>query len=181
MRHILFFILLLSFCAGQVAGQQQWQEFKSYEGRFSVLAPGAFQQQVDSIETPVGRLAYHVFFYQPETKDSADNLIYMISYCDYPPFSLDADSTDLLNEFFEATIESAVESVDGELAYASDRPYFRYPGRIWRINYLDGQALIKTRALVAGNRYYALQTATVKNRSLNPASDRFLDSFRLLE
>ena len=181
MRHYLLVLILLSLGAGRLAGQQQWEEFKSYEGRFRVLSPGVFQQQVDSIETPVGELAYHIFFYQPEAKDSADNLIYMLSYCDYPDFSLDADSTELLNEFFEATIESAVESVHGELAYASDRPYFDYPGRIWRIDYLNGQAVIKTRALIVGNRYYALQAATLKGYSLNTASDRFMDSFRLLE
>ena len=162
-----------------LSAQPGWEEFKSYEGRFRVLVPGTLTQKTDSIATPIGHLAYHVFYYQPA--DSADNLIYMLSYCDYPPFTLDADSTELLNEFFEATIESAVESVNGELAYASERPYLEYPGRIWRIDYLNGQAIIKTRALVVGNRYYALQTATVKPRSLNLSSDRFLDSFHLLE
>lgn len=181
MRYCLFVLTLLFFGPGQLCGQAKWKEFQSYEGRFRVLAPGAFQQKVDSIETPLGKLAYHVFFYQPEAKDSADNLIYMVSYCDYPAFTLHSDSTELLEEFFETTIESAVESVGGELAYASERPYREYPGRIWRIDYINGEAVIKTRALVAGNRYYALQTATVRSRSLNTASERFMDSFRLLE
>lgn len=176
-----FLGLIFLFCAGTLPAQEQWEEHQSYEGRFRILAPGQMKQQVDSVETPLGKLAYHVFFHQPAEKDSADNLIYMVSYCDYPPLTLDEDSTELLNEFFAATIESAVESVGGELAYADERPYFGHPGRIWRIDYLNGQAVIKTRALVAGNRYYALQTATVKGRSLNTASSRFMDSFRLLE
>ncbi|MCB0550460.1 MAG: hypothetical protein KDD19_23020 [Phaeodactylibacter sp.] len=181
MHHFLFVLTLILISTAALPGQQQWQEFKSYEGRFQVMAPGAFQQKVDSIETPVGKLAYHVFFYQPAAADSADNLIYMLSYCDYPPLTVHSDSTELLNDFFQATIESAVESVKGELAYSSERPFFNYPGRIWRIDYINGEAVIKTRALVAGNRYYALQTATVKGRSMNTASDRFMDSFRLLE
>lgn len=181
MRTISFVLTLLFFSSSQLAAQQSWQETSSYEGRFRVLAPGPMLQKVDSIETPVGKLAYHVFFQEPEAKDSADNLIYMVSYCDYPAFTLHSDSTELLEEFFETTIESAVESVGGELAYSSERPYREYPGRIWRIDYLEGQAVIKTRALVAGNRYYALQTATLRSRSLNTASERFMDSFRLLE
>ena len=180
MRHCLF-IFLLTVAAGPLAAQQKWKDFQSFEGHFRVSAPGEFREKTDSIETPVGKLAYHVFFYQPEVKDSADNLIYMVSYCDYPPFALDADSTELLNEFFDVTIEAAVESVNGELAYSSERSFFSYPGRIWRIDYLNGQAVIKTRALIVGNRYYALQTATLKGHSLNTASDRFMDSFRLLE
>lgn len=183
MHFRLFLPLFLSFSVGPgwLAAQQGWQAFRSYEGRFSVLAPGPLQEKVDSIETAVGKLAYHTFFYQPPASDSTDNLLYMLSYCDYPPFTLDADSTELLAAFFEATIEAAVESVDGELAYSSEQGHLGYPGRIWRIDYLRGQAVIKTRALVVGNRYYALQTATVKGRSLNPATGRFLDSFRLLE
>ena len=165
------------------AQADKWEEFKSYEGRFRVLVPGPMVQRVDSLETPIGTLAYHTFFYQPpkEEESTADNLLYLLSYCDYPEHTVHSDSAELLDEFFSATIEEAVESVHGELAYSDSQEYFGYPGRIWRIDYINGQAVIKTRALVAGNRYYALQTATVKGRSLNTASSRFMDSFRLLE
>lgn len=180
MRFSLLILLLLAAWPGWLAAQQGWKAFKSDEGRFSVLAPGGLQEHVDSIETAVGKLAYHTFFHQPAA-DSSDNLVYMLSYCDYPAYALHADSSELLEEFFEATIETAVKAVKGELIYSGEKDYLGHPGRVWRIDYLNGQAVIKTRALVAGNRYYALQTATVKGRSLNPATDRFLDSFRLLE
>ncbi len=163
-----------------LAQRPSWEEFQSYEGRFRVLAPGPMEHKVDSVETPIGKLAYHTFFYQSPEADSAENYFYMLSYCDYPEGALHADSTELLDEFFDATIESAVESVRGELIYSSERDHRNNPGRIWRIDYLNGQAVIKTWAVFADNRYYALQAVTVKGRSLNRAMDRFLDSFRLL-
>ncbi|MCB0555116.1 MAG: hypothetical protein KDD02_16315 [Phaeodactylibacter sp.] len=190
LKHILLIFnafWVLSFTSGWSlplqAQSDKWEEFKSYEGRFRVLAPGPLQHRVDSVETSIGTLAYHTYFYQPpkEEESKADNLLYMLSYCDYPENTVHSDSAALLEEFFDATIEQAVKSVKGELAYSSVQDYFGYPGRIWRIDYLNEKAVVKTRAVVVGSRYYSLQTAMVRERNLNPSANRFLDSLRLLE
>lgn len=159
---------------------KKWREFKSYDGKFGVLVPGEFVERVDSIETAIGIMAYHTFFHQ--TKESnADNVLYMLSYVDYPEGAIHADSADLLNDFFAETIDAAVKAVKGELIYSNDWKYKDYPGKVWRIDYLDGKALVKTKAFVIKNRYYTLQTITKKERSVNFSSDKFLDSFELLE
>lgn len=157
-----------------------WEEFKSYSGRFRVLLPGEMKEKLDTIPTSVGALAYHTFYYQPSEKNS-DNLVYMVSFCDYPEFTIHSDSTELLREFFDATMDAARRSVRGELTYQDEIEQNGFPGRLWRIDYLDGKAVIKTKALVVGRRYYAVQTITFRNRSLNLSTDRFLDSFRLLQ
>ncbi len=175
--NVMVFISLLGPAAAQSG---DWQEVRSFDGRFRVLSPGPLTEKTDTMTTPVGELTYHTFFYQPEEEQKADNLIYMVSYCDYPEGALHSDSTELLQEFFDATIESARFSVKGDLIYESERKLRGYPGRFWRIHYLDGQAVIKTWGLVADNRYYSIQTVTLKNRGLNPSSDRFLDSFKVI-
>jgi hypothetical protein len=157
----------------------EWEEFKAFDGRFRVLAPGPMQERTDSIETPVGKLAYHVFFHQPADKD-VDNLVYMVSYCDYPEHTIHSDSTMLVEEFFAATIDQAAKSVRGELLYSDAHWMRRYPGRIWRIHYLNGKAVIKTKAYLVDRRFYTVQAIMFREKSLNPASEKFLDSFRLL-
>ncbi|MEM8906574.1 MAG: hypothetical protein AAGD05_01905 [Bacteroidota bacterium] len=157
-----------------------WQEFISYEGKFKVLTPGEMITKTNEIETAIGNLTYHTFLHQPEDK-TADNLVYMVSYCDYPPYTISSDSTELVNDFFTTTIESAVSSVKGVLRYSSEIQLGNYPGRLWRIDYGEGSALIKTKAYLIGQRYYSIQTITLKDRSLNGASDFFLDSFHLIE
>ncbi|NUO02208.1 MAG: hypothetical protein HUU01_16500 [Saprospiraceae bacterium] len=157
-----------------------WVPVNSYDGRFQVLSPGLMPEKTDSIKTPLGTLAYRVHFYQPEDK-TADNLLYMISWCDYPEGSFHPDSIDLLDEFFHATMESAAFSVKGTVVYSDAWEMDGHRGRIWRIDYLDGNAIIKTRAFVAGDRYYALQTVSRKERHLNPSGEKFFDSFRLIE
>ncbi|MFT6742828.1 MAG: hypothetical protein ACJAVF_004349 [Paraglaciecola sp.] len=160
---------------------QNWQVYKSFEGKFRVLVPAEMSAKVDSIETEVGKLAYHTYLYQPEDVKVAENLIYMVSYVDYPELSIHSDSTDLIEEFFDNTVESATEAVMGNLIYASETTLNDYPGRLWRIEYLEDRAVIKTRAFLVENRYYAIQTICLKEKALNSSSDKFFNSFHVFE
>ena len=156
-----------------------WKEYKSLEGKFSVLTPGEFDKAVDSVQTPLGKLAYHILVYN-NTQKNAENLFYMITFCDYPTGTIHSDSTDLLKDFFAASIDQAASSVKGELAYQGDILQQGFPGKIWRINYLRDQAVIKTKAFMVRNRFYSIQTVTLKDMAINAASDRFFDSFLIL-
>ncbi|MEM9822361.1 MAG: hypothetical protein AAF985_14870 [Bacteroidota bacterium] len=176
-RGMFLFLLVLLSSAWTLA---LWEEFVSHEGKFKLLTPGELTPKVNAIETAIGQLKYHTFIHQPEDKQ-ADNLVYMISYCDYPDHTVSSDSLDLVGEFFQTTIEGAVESVNGALRYATEIQYGQYPGRLWRIDYSEGAVIVKTKAYLVGQRYYAIQTITLKGRSLNKSSDRFLDSFHLID
>lgn len=172
---LLFFPLLFLF-----SFQLPWKEFKSYEGKFSVLVPGDMEKKEIPIETAVGDLIYHSFYYQPTEKDP-DNILYMLSYCDYPEGGMHSDSTELLRDFFEVTLESALESVKGELLYSDDIRLQGFPAKLWRLTYKDGEASIKTKAVMAGNRFYVVQTVGFRDKGINPKIDKYLDSFRLIE
>lgn len=159
----------------------EWQDFYSYPGRFRVRAPGTMEERVDTVQTAVGPIAYHTFTYvSPRREQYAENVFYMVSYCDYPPGTLHEDSTQLIRAFLDATVDEAVTAVRGELIYDNPIDYFDYPGRFWRIHYRGGDAVIKTKALLVGRRYYSIQTAMKREMALNRASDTFIDSFRLI-
>lgn len=157
-----------------------WDRFISEKGGFSIMVPGEMTQKENVVETEIGELTYHVYFHKPEEK-TADNFLYMVSYCDYPEGTVHSDSTELLAEFFEATVESSVFSIDGDLFYSADIDYRGYPGKMWRVNYGDNTAAIKTKAFVVRSRYYAIQAITLRDKSLNGSIDKFLDSFQLIE
>ena len=171
----LFFPLLLS---AQEDGP--WTYFQSLKGDFSIDFPdGPRMDRADTVETAIGQLVYHIFLVQKDQK--ADNVMYMLSYCDYPEGTIHSDSTELLNDFFEATMDQAAKSVNGELTYFDFTWYNDFPGYLWRIDYLDGKVLIKTKAFLVDRRYYAIQTVTIRPKSLNLSVDRFMDSFRVIE
>lgn len=176
MKYIFLFLSILPL---SVVAQDDWQVFTSVDGKFKIQTPQVLQESIDTLSTAIGEMAYHTFYYQPKT--NADfNEMYMVSYVDYPEGGMHSDSTALLEDFFTNTMEAAVETVNGELRYHSDLEDLDYPGKLWRIDYLEGQAIIKTRAFLVNNRYYSIQTIAFKNKHLNSLTDRFMDSFQLL-
>lgn len=162
-----------------VTGQNDWKHWNSVEGNFTIFVPGDMQEKIQTVETDLGTLEYHQFFYQ-STEENPENYIYMVNYVDYPLGSLSSDSLELVNTFFEATKEEAVASVEGELRYADPISLYDFPGQIWRIDYNDGQAILKSKSFVVNNRFYSIQVATSKAMRFNDKMNQYLDSFKLL-
>lgn len=152
-----------------------WKPFLSDSGKFQVLVPMEMSERIDSIETPIGKLFQHTFL----CKDGVD-LLYIIKYVDYPEHSLSADSLAFLQDFLQATVEEDVSASDGELVFEEDTDIFGFPGKIWRINVPSTRSVIRSRAFIAGDRFFALRTIASRAKALNPSADRFLGSFRLL-
>ncbi|MFZ4560855.1 MAG: hypothetical protein ACOYOD_11725 [Saprospiraceae bacterium] len=161
--------------SAQLPQSSAWAPFTSVEGRFEVLTPAPMRARADSAQTPIGTLVYHTFI----CREGLD-MTYLVSYCDYPAGSVHSDSLDLLREFFTATLEQALSGVEGgELVYAEDISILGFPGKSWRINAPAKRSVLRTRAFVAANRFYSLQTVMSKGQSLNPNSQRFMESFRI--
>ena len=173
-----FFMVIAQPLRGQVFAEE-WKEFKSVEGAFRVMAPGEITEKNDTVPTALGELIYHTLFNQTPGIPEG-NLIYMVSYCDYPEGAVSSDSTDLLRDFFDATVAAAANSVAGEVVYQAKDEVQGFPGRRWRIDYMGGKSVIRTLAFVAGSRYYAIQTVAHLQRNTNVDTERFFKSFQLL-
>jgi hypothetical protein len=161
--------------------RQNWTEFNEIDGRFRLLTPAEMMHKIDTVETDLGRQAYHTFFFQVPDKDEAENIIYAISYVDYPEGSLHHDSLTLVREFLAGTEEEAAAAVGGEVIYGADKQISGFPARLWRIDYPSkgGTASARTLAGVAGNRYYELKVFSLRAAGLNKSADRFFDSVRI--
>lgn len=172
-----FFVSLILISSLQA--QPHWDEFVDIDGRFSVRSPVALTAATDTVSTPLGNLVYHTFYYQAPV-EKEDNYFFMVSYCDYPENSVHSDSLELLDEFFQATMETAVQAVRGELRYQTAVELQGFPGRFWRIDFMQEQAVVKTKAYVVRSRYYAVQAISPREKSFNETANRFIDSFRVL-
>ncbi len=174
---IFFFVLALTLSAQEA---KPWKEFISVDGKFRILTPGELIEKVNDIETEIGHFTYYSYIYQ-DGKEDAENLIYKISYVDYPEHTIHSDSTDFVEEFFHSTIETSIKSVRGHLRYSDEIELLDYPGRIWRVDYNGGDATIKTKAFMVGRRFYQIQVISRRDKSLNRIQDRYFDSFRIIE
>lgn len=199
MRSNQFFLLfaLLSFSASCVHAQEarllavelektweqdhRWQELNELDGRFRLSTPDILSHNIDSVETAVGLQAYHTFHLQAPSVENAENVIYALSYVDFPAGSLHHDSLELVSEFLLNTEEEATAAVGGEVIYAAEKIVTGYPARQWRIDYPSRGSLASARtlAVVAGNRYYELKVFSRANKGLNKSADKFFDSLRL--
>ena len=156
-----------------------WREFQTYDGKFRVLTPtGDMTEKVSKIKTAIGELNYHSYIHRPEEKNP-DCVFYIVNYCDYPSGTFPADSTELIQEFFTQTIDESVKSVHGLLTYQADIQDNIHKGKIWRVQYNQGKAFIKSKCYMAGDRFYLVQTMMLKEKSMNPSADKFLDSFHI--
>lgn len=158
--------------------ETRWELIEDYAGRFKISAPGPFQKWTDTMRTAVGELVQHVYYLQPNS-EKAENEVYMVSYIDFPEGSLHHDSTELLVDFFAETLAGAESNVRGEVMFEREESLQGFPARYWRIDYLNGRASIRTKAVVVGNRYYSVQTVTRRSYGINHSTDRYLDSFRV--
>lgn len=175
MKSILLITSFLTFCSAV----HTWQEFQSYEGRFQISVPGELTHAADTLTTAIGETVHHTYYLQAENEEEAV-LFYSIIYYDLPEQSINSDSTELVKEFFDNTTEAAARSVRGELLYQNYEELSGFPGYFWRIDYLDGKAVIKSKAWLADNRYYELKTISWKEKNVNADADRFFDSFKLI-
>lgn len=140
----------------------------------SVSIPGHFKSYVDTFPTDIGNLIYHTYTLTDTT------LNYQLSFLDYPEGSVHSDSTDLLKDFFSSTIDASTESVKGTKKYQTEINQFEYPGFLWKIEFGENQ-FMKTKAFVAGNRFYTMQVFGNEKYDTSNMDLKFFDSFRFLD
>ena len=116
-----------------------------------------------------------------EQKNIRDTILnYQLSFLDYPEGSVHSDSTDLLRELFASTIDASVESVKGIKKYQTEINQFEYPGYLWKIEFGENQ-IMKTKAFVAGNRFYTMQVFGDRKYDKTNVDLQFFDSFRFID
>lgn len=172
-------VLLLLFFPENALGQN-WNRVVEKEGNFSISTTGDFEHQTRQIDNPVfGQLDWHQFTHVDENAQEGD-MVFSVTYLDYPEDMVHQDSIELLEEFFLATAESAAYSVAGDLIYSNDIQNFQCPGYTWRIHYNQGEATIRSRAYVCCSRLYILSVAGLSRGQTTDKLFTFFDSFRLI-
>ncbi|PHI19705.1 hypothetical protein CEQ90_11695 [Lewinellaceae bacterium SD302] len=158
---------------------QDWQLYQDIDGGFEVLIPAEWAHSVDTVTTEVGDLLYHTYYLNTPAVDTVDNVFYMLSYVEYPEGSLHEDSLELVEELLDASEEEAVTRMKGELRFSTKKEIDFHPGRYWRIDYLDGEASMRTQAFVSENRYYAIQTISRIRSGINDSTQKFFGSLNV--
>ena len=170
-------VVLLFFIgySASLMGQQSWISFSPVKGGFSVEVPDSMQYSSQELKVPIGTILYHTYFFKDDRE--ADNNLYQVQYFDYPEGTVNSDSTELVDLVLSENIRSAENSVKGELLYQHKETLSGYPGVLFKISFEDGDAAIKSKMFIRESRFYSISVAGARDKSLNQAVERFLDSF----
>ena len=179
MKHFRSFVILF-FSFGSIINvglaQDSWIKYTAEEViPFSVDVPGDMEATSKSIKTAVGELITQTYAYQGKAEDP--NYLYLINLVQYPEGAFPVDSVDLINEYLDNSILTSTEKVGGSLIYTSDLE--KLNGKLFRIKYNDGNAVIKGKSYIKDDVFISLQVFTIKAKSLNDEMDYFLDSFEV--
>ena len=171
-----FFLTSISF----TAFCQNWENISPEGCSCTILMPAKPEQTKRIINhSTYGKLTMNLSILQP--KDSTDpNLVYMLSYTDYPIGTIHSDSANILESFFMSSREGAIANVQGKLLSETILNLSGYPGRELRLNFKNGLALLRCRNYLVKNRLYTMQIITLTENNFNTSINKFLDSFKLL-
>jgi hypothetical protein len=161
---ILVFVLLSSVSA------DNWQSYTIENGNFTIEFPGEPNEQTKKVATEFGNLDMNILVY------SDKDLSYTVTYTDYPSSVL---STVNIDTFLINARKGAVKNTNGILLQDMIINYETYPGREVRIAIMKGQAVIRIKYFLVGNRLYQVLAALPPAEEHTETTKRFFDSFTL--
>lgn len=152
---------------------KSWKEFSPKDGGFKVLLPGAPTQNVQSLDSPFGKVDMHTFTLQTFA-------YYGIAYIDFSG----KDGIRDVEAFFDGAQAGNLTSMKAELLEAKKEYRFAYPGRFFKAR-LPGGFINRVRLHLIKRRYYMLYVAVPEKgadaetlKFYEETAAKFLDSFK---
>lgn len=153
----------------------EWKEFKSELGRYSVQFPGPPLQRTQRNDTKLGKLDQKVsLFSQNDAADAKNDVFYAAAFLDYPKDGIAKYSPDELLDFAR---DSAVANVKGTLIHEDKITVNNFPGRELKIA-APGDLVLTARIYQVKTRAYQAFVVSNKDRESKESTKRFLDSFK---
>jgi hypothetical protein len=158
-----------------------WEIFQSEAGRFQIEMPElpAYTSQI--LDTKSGVLELHAYMHEGDA-DIDDNILYMITYIDYPEDQINSETMDkvALVKFYNGSAEGSASSMNGRVTEETEVEVLGHEARNFTIDYLGGEAIMRMQVVLIKNRVYALQTVALSKNDKNAAQNRFFNSFELV-
>ncbi|MFK7949077.1 MAG: hypothetical protein AB8G11_15920 [Saprospiraceae bacterium] len=179
--HLTTVALAIASIAATTTNISDWEIFRFERGLFQIEMPAlpAFSSQ--QLTTDLGDLKMSIFMHEGE-EGIDDNILYMISFTDYPADKINSKKMDeaTLDEYYKGSVQGSVSNMGGKLLDEKNIELFGHEAREIKIDYLDGQAVMRMQILLVENRMYALQTVALADNDDNADQKRFFNSFELL-
>lgn len=154
---------------------ENWQEFTSQQGQFSVSMPGEPTEEIEPASDRNGNTESGSFLLELQ----GDTLGYGVFYKNLPNAPNSSDAAQL-KEFFDGFRDDFVQNgvLEGNLIQERDISLENYLGRELEVTGSEG--FIKMRVYLVEKRLYLLLAASQTKEAFPQDGDRFFNSFKLL-
>jgi hypothetical protein len=162
-------VLALLLAGAAFQDKPAWQEFKSVDGKFSILLPAKPEEAKQPIAE--GGLKLSVVMYISTLAE----MVYLASYTDYPEGKRDPEkmASSALGGFLKSIKAKATEQKKSEFAGAA--------GITCTFAAPESTMTGEVRIHFVGNRLYQVVTMAVKDGYRKDDARKSLDSFKLLD
>ena len=163
---VVYFIIHNNFGSGKLA---PFKEFRSDEGRFTVLMPGKPEVQNEAMNMPFGTV--NTITYMAGSR----KIGCIVSYADYPALLIKTtDPQKLLDGARDGTIKDG----NGRLISETRINFHGLPARDVLIE-IPGKAFTSTRYILKSPRFYALLFFTPEDKGHEQDISQFFNSFKI--
>lgn len=171
---LVFLFLGCTSIFAQLAGQTTYQT-EDYKINF----PNQFEKKSQTLASDLGQLLMTIISYEPKSIVKDSNYVYMIMETKYPDSTINSNKTEKIEEFFTASINGAVKSVNGKLISETKGLTGNYPTRTVEVDYQNGLSIIKMTMILQKSTMIIIQTITNTQNYPNSKATDFLNSFGL--
>jgi hypothetical protein len=161
---VVYFIMHNYFGSDKLA---PFEEFRSDEGRFTVLMPG--KPELQNQVTPVGKI--NMVMYMAGT----NNASCAVAYADYPAQLI--DSTDP-QKMLEGAKNGALKNIKGRLISETSIDFHGLPAKEVRIE-IQNKAFATARFILASPRFYEIMFIASEDKGHEQDITKFFDSFTI--
>lgn len=162
-------MLIVVLLAGLTGCAQEWKEYRSNAGGYSVEAPGTVTESADKVSTAIGTITFHTAVSEGRTWG------YASAYADFPDWVISKDHKEMLT----GARDGALHNVGGKLEKQTWIKLEGHQGLEIRFSVPDKKLKAKARIYLVKNRLYQVIAAQSEEGYDEAALDRYLESFRL--
>lgn len=164
--------ILFTLCmAGAAAADTTWQEFKSAEGRLTVLFPGEPKLERTPVDVPnVGKVEEVMWTY--ELKDVA---MFGVAWVDYPKeLVAQGDRTKML----DGARDGAAKNIGGKIVSEKPITMHGFPGRELKVEVPKSPLVFLAQIYLVNERLYQVILVTTASHASAPEVTKFFASFK---
>jgi len=146
-----------------------FQEFRSNDGRFTVLMPGKPEVRNEAMDMPFGKVNTITYMASSRKVGCA------VAYTDYPALLI--KSTDP-QKLLEGAKNGAIKNVSGRLVSETSIDFHGLPARDVVIE-IPNKALVTARFILVSPRFYELMFFATTDKSHEQDISQFFNSFKI--